>query len=266
MAQPRSAIANAVRAPKPGSGLKGVSKPKQGYANQALTKATKGTNVPAPSVPPQGGGPTPVGTTSPWDTDPISQSKFTNANTNYSNAIGYDASNRESLVNSYGWGAIGPNGETINPVYSPFSIASLLQRTHDINRRGAVNGAGLNLYSGATTSHLQQADFRYGQEEHSKRGEFEEGLGKIKLNEQEALEGKQAGEEEGKTGAVERAGQEPNPVVPEDEGPKKPGLGADPQHPKAYKSGVGAGKEKPKAPPGYHAYKGADNQWWFAPN
>ncbi len=37
-------------------------------------------------------------------------------------------------------------------------------------------------------------------------------------------------------------------------------------HPNAYSSGIGAGHPKPAAPSGYHAYKGANGQWWFAPN
>lgn len=37
-------------------------------------------------------------------------------------------------------------------------------------------------------------------------------------------------------------------------------------HPQAFSSGIGAGHPKPAAPPGYHAYKGNNGQWWFAPN
>lgn len=37
-------------------------------------------------------------------------------------------------------------------------------------------------------------------------------------------------------------------------------------HPNAFSSGIGAGHAKPKPPAGYHTYKGANGQWWFAPN
>lgn len=262
MPRSRSTVANAVKGSRPGSGLYNASAVPGGGAShigrstavtpsarRAQGNATAGTNVPSP-VP---------GSSSPWDTDPISQAKFTNAATNYTKAIAYDATSRQSLVNSYGFNTVGPNGEQIGAVYTPYSVASLLQRSHEINRRGAVNGAGLSLYSGSTTNHLQQADRRYGQEEAGKRGEFESSLRGIEKEEQEALENKQNAEEEGKEGAVDRAKEDPLPEIP-------PGLGQDPAHPNAYKAGVGAGKEKPKAPAGYHAYKGPGNQWWFAPD
>jgi hypothetical protein len=37
-------------------------------------------------------------------------------------------------------------------------------------------------------------------------------------------------------------------------------------HPQAVSLGIGVGQPKPSAPAGWHVYKGANGQWWRAPN
>jgi hypothetical protein len=44
---------------------------------------------------------------------------------------------------------------------SPYSQALMLQRRHDIERKGAITGAGRRLYAGSTVGHLRGADFSY---------------------------------------------------------------------------------------------------------
>lgn len=146
----------------------------------------------------------------PWETDPLSQNAFALANKTYGNTAAYIGANREGLERHYGLNANGePLGET-----SPYSLAMQLQRRRENERRGAVTGAGLNLYSGSTINHLRGADFRYGQDQAGLKEQFASELEKLRRQETEAEEAKEGAYQEGREGANERLGEEPLPIVP----------------------------------------------------
>jgi hypothetical protein len=170
----------------------------------------------------------------PWETDPLSQSAFAQANKTFGNTQAYIASNREGLERHYGFDA---NGQA-----SPYSLASQLQRRHDSERRGAINGAGLSLYSGSTVNHLRGADFRYAQDEAGLKEQYASELAKLSRQEQEAEEAKEGAYQEGREGAIDRLGEEELPVTP-GKGKKKQG------------GQRGGGQHRPKPPPKHNGGK-----------
>lgn len=105
-----------------------------------------------------------------------------------------------------------------------------LDRRHEAERRGTLNSAGLNLYSGSTVNHLRGADFRYGQDQYNLKGEYEGERSKLERQEGEAKEAREGAYREGREGAIGRLGEEELPVTPA-KGKKK------------------GGNNKPKKPP-----------------
>jgi hypothetical protein len=153
-------------------------------------------------------------------------------------------------------------GETNNP----YSQASLLSHRHEVGKRGVMNSAGLQLYSGSTVNARASTDRTFNIGLESLKAAYEAERAR---KDRELLQAQHEWESEGneiREGAVGRVAESEPPPAPGPEGGGQPGLGGDPTHPRAYRAGVGAGKAKPPAPPGFHAYKGPGNQWWFAPN
>lgn len=150
---------------------------------------------------------------------------------------------------------------------NPYSQASLLVRQKEINTRG-INQRPGQLYSGATINHLGQAERGYNEGYAHLQEGYEARRGQVEREELATQHEIQQAQEEAQLAAIERAREQaPEPApVGGGGGGGAPGLGSDPAHPSAYKSGVGAGKAKPNPPPGYHVYKGPGNQWYFAPN
>lgn len=71
--------------------------PQMGLGSAQGLPARRPKNQPQPGAP---GGSTYV---APWETDPLSQDAFAQANKTYGNTIGYIGSNRESLERHFGY-------------------------------------------------------------------------------------------------------------------------------------------------------------------
>lgn len=164
-------------------------------------------------------------------------------------------------------------------VSNPYSQAALLSHRHEVDQRGVMNSAGLQLYSGSTVNRRAAADRSFNIDLESLRAAYEAERARKDREVESARHDWEREQGAIREGAAGRAAEREPPPAPEPPGGDggedgggggggrdKPGLGDDPAHPRAYRAGVGAGKPKPQAPPGYHAYKGPGNQWWFAPN
>lgn len=210
---------------------------------------------PAPSAP--AAAPAPAAPTGmPWDAR--AQQEFGAAQTKYNDTIAELQGNWATREQFYGFGANGAN--------NPYSQASLLAKHHEWNERGRSNASGLQAFAGSNVNAEREEVGRYTTSYEQLLQAYEAEKAQNQRKEEQAKHEEEEGEENAQLGAIERAQQtEPEPVAAPGGG-NKPGLGGDPAHPNAYRAGVGAGKSKPQAPPGYHAYKGPGNQWWFAPN
>lgn len=159
---------------------------------------------------------------------------------------------------------------------SPYSQAALMERQHEVNSRSNLNSIGNQLYSGSLLNRQSGTDRRFDVGIEGLRAAYSADKEANELSKTKAQHEWEREQGEISEEAVQRAEEAEPPPAPVAEGggggggggggASLPGLGGDPQHPNAYKAGVGAGKNKPKAPPGYHAYVGPGNQWWFAPN
>jgi hypothetical protein len=202
----------------------------------------------------------------PWDAQ--AQQEVGEATNNYNDTIAELGANWAGRETYYGFGENGAN--------NPYSQAALLAKHHEWNERGRSNASGLQAFAGSNVNAERQEVGRYttsyGQLLQAYEAEKAANDAKKEraLHEYQDVVGVEGKGGSAQLGAIQRAQEtEPEPVAPPEGGGgggDKPGLGGDPAHPNAYRAGVGAGKSKPQAPPGYHAYKGPGNQWWFAPN
>lgn len=88
---------------------------------------------------------------------------------------------------------------------SPYSQAALLQRRHDIEHRGALAGAGRQLYAGSTVNHLRGTDFAFSRDMTSLREQAEAAAQQNARERTAAEHDEQNAAEEAQAGAIERA-------------------------------------------------------------
>jgi len=147
--QQRVAQARPSRANRPvghAQGVGGVGKVNNSNAVPMGRPATPST----PSTPPPAPNPA-AGAPAPWDTDPLYVSGVGQANQRRNNDKSDLNAGWQAREQYYGF------GQNANP----YSQAASLSRQHDIRRRGTVNGAGHQLYSGSTVNRLRGADYDY---------------------------------------------------------------------------------------------------------
>lgn len=195
----------------------------------------------------------------PWD--PRAQAETAGNQRSYEDTNANLAASENQNLRQYGW----------NQTYkNPYSEASRLQRRHTGEGTGNLTTAGLNAYSGSFLNKGDNIDFRFTRDRASSEAAEAAVLAQIARERDQARHNWETGNEEAAAGAAERAAKSETEPQPSGDdgggGGNRPGLGGDKDNPNAYRAGVGAGKSKPKAPPGYHAYKGPGNQWWFAPD
>lgn len=96
---------------------------------------------------------------------------------------------------------------------NPYSQASLLQRQREIGNRGAINGAGNQLYAGSTVNHLGQVERGYNEGYAHLQEQYEARKAQVEREETATQHEAEQEQEEAQLAAIERAREEaPEPA------------------------------------------------------